>query len=641
MNDSKRRPKGTIVERGFRRCGHHYILAMMIATRIFGSIGGLLVIYYIELALQLPHEVRMHFRAAALVVTANCSLLMLPLALWETRTLRRVIKQFRDGRSVPPEDASQAGREAVTFAARHHWKEAWIVPLTTLVPVLIFLKIIDDASINVLVNITLTVFMGISMALMGTFFAVEHSMKPVVRWLLSKGTVIRYDTLPMGRLRFRFGLCSALIIMTTALMIGTLARQRAADIITDISNQAAAVANLQAHSFYITIAAVAAGVIFSQVLGTSVASRVRSLVEAMERVGSGSLTERLNPAGNDEIDTLARRFNDMVRKLELNHQTIQDLNSNLEDKVRDRTRRLEATLQELRDTQAILTDTARRAGMAEIATGVLHNVGNVLNSINISTTCLSDRLRKSKLVELHRMIEQLQQQDQSIEQFLASQGRAAKLLTYLSTVTTKLEDERAELQDEMARLIEKVGHVKGIVNTQQRYARRVHFHEPVDIVALIEEILAMHQSSVDKHGVEVKTDFGAVPIASLEKTNLVQVLDNLIKNAIEAMSDQPHRELKISAHPSDKDRVTITVTDTGCGIAPEALKNIFSYAFTTKKDGNGFGLHSSALAISGIGGSIRVTSPGLGKGTSFVIDFPLNPEADQKPAKQTAQVSAG
>jgi signal transduction histidine kinase len=628
MNSKAQTTKYRLIERCFERCGAHYILVMMIATRIFGSIGGLLVIYYIELALQLPDEIRMHFRAAALVVTFFACTVMVLLAMWETVTLRRVIETFRAGRPVPPEEASRAGHEAVTFAGRHHWQEAWLVPMTTLVPVLIFLKIADNASANVLMNITLTVFMGISMALMGTFFAVEHAMKPVIHWLLSKGAVIHYDRLPMGRLRFRFGLCSALIIMTTALMIGTLARQRAADIITDISNQAAAVANLQAHSMYITLAAVAAGVVFSQVLGTSVASRVGSLVKAMERVGSGSLTERLNPAGNDEIDTLARRFNDMVRKLELNHQTIQDLNSNLEDKVRDRTRRLEVTLQELRDTQAILTDTARRAGMAEIATGVLHNVGNVLNSINISTTCLSDRLRKSKLADLHRMVGQLNHREGGIERFLTTEGRAEKLLTYLSSIAGKLEEERTELQTEMSRLIEKVGHVKGIVNTQQRYARRVHFHEPVDLIPLIEEIIAMHQSSLERYGIEVRTDFASLPIATLEKTNLVQVLDNLIKNAIEAMHEQSNRVLSISAQLGDKDRVIISVTDTGCGIAPEDLKSIFTYAFTTKSDGNGFGLHSSALAISGIGGSIKVTSSGVGQGATFAVEFPLQPEID-------------
>lgn len=624
-----------MIERIFERVGHHYVLVMMLATRIFGSVGGLLVIYYVELALKLPDNIRLHFRAASVVLVILACTLTVLLALWETRTLRSVIKRIRSGQRISPDEASDAGREAVTFVGTHHWREAWLVPCSTLVPMLVFLRLMDQASFNVLLNVTLTVFMGIAMALMGTFFAVELSMQPVIRWLLSHGTQIRYESLPVGRLRFRFGLCSALIIMVTALMIGTLARQRAADIITDISNQAAAVANLKSHSIYITIAAVATGVMFSQVLGNSVASRVRRLVQAMERVGSGSMTERLHPTGNDEIDTLARRFNDMVRKLELNHQTIQDLNTNLEQKVRDRTRRLEDTLQELRDTQNILTDTARRAGMAEIATGVLHNVGNVLNSVNISTTCLGDKVRKSKLLDLQRTVGQLQEQPEGIEDFLMAEGRARKLLMYLATVTEKLAEEREELQQELSRLTEKVGHVKDIVNTQQRYARRVHFPEPVDLVALIHEILDMHSPSIDRHGVEVVTNFGQIPVASLEKTNLLQMLDNLIKNAIEAMSGHPRRVLTVEAHLSDDDRVVVAVTDTGCGISDSDLKNIFSYGFTTKTNGNGFGLHSSALALSAIGGSIRVTSLGVNRGATFTFDFPLTPEAntgDQEPA---------
>lgn len=619
-----------MIDRIFERLGHHYILVMMLATRIFGSVGGLLVIYYVELALKLPDSVRHHFRSASVVLVILACTLTVLLALWETRKLRSVIKKFRNGQQVAPEEASEAGSEAVTFVAVHHWREAWLVPCSTLLPMLIFLKAMDGASANVLLNVTLTVFMGIAMALMGTFFAVETSMQTVIRWLLSQGTQIRYESLPVGRLRFRFGLCSALIIMTTALMIGTLARQRAADIITDISNQAAAVANLKSHSIYITLAAVATGVVFSQVLGNSVASRVRRLVQAMERVGAGSMTERLHPTGNDEIDTLARRFNDMVRKLELNHQTIQDLNANLEQKVSDRTRRLEDTLQELRDTQVILTDTARRAGMAEIATGVLHNVGNVLNSVNISTTCLGDKVRRSKLLDLRRMIHQLQEQSEGIEEFLSSEGRAPKLLTYLSTVTDKLAAEREELQQELARLTEKVGHVKDIVNTQQRYARRVHFPEPVDLVALIHEILDMHRPSMQRHGVELVTNFGYIPVALLEKTNLVQMLDNLVKNAIEAMSDQPRRVLTVEAHLNDDERVLVAVVDTGCGILEKDLETIFSYGFTTKPDGNGFGLHSSALALSAIGGSIRVASPGPGQGATFSFDFPLTPEANSE-----------
>lgn len=626
-----------MAERLFKRFGHHYILVMMVGTRLFGSIGGLLVIYYVELALQLPAIVRTHFRICSLIVVViGCTLTVL-LALWETRTLRRVINRLRRGRFVSPEDSLAAGREAVTFVGRHHWHEAWLVPSSTLIPVLVALKVLDDAPPNVLINITLTVFMGISMALMSTFFAVEHCMQPVIRWLLERGQEIRYESLPVGKLRFRFGLCSTLIIMTTALMIGTLARQRAADIITDRQNQALAVSNLQAHSLYITCAAVVTGVVFSQVLGNSVASRVGKLVDAMENVGSGSLSQRLQPTGNDEIDTLARRFNEMVGKLELNHQTIQDLNSNLEHKVRDRTRRLEATLQELRDTQTKLTDVARRAGMAEIATGVLHNVGNVLNSINISTACLADGLRKSKIADFQEMVGQLNQQQGRLGQFLTEENRAEKLLAYMSALAGTMLAERETLQGELSRLTDKVGHVKGIISTQQHYARRIHFRERVDLIHLLNEILSMHSASLDKHDVDVQREFADLPIAFLEKANLVQVIDNLVKNAIEAMADNEGRPrvLTVQASLASENRVRIVVTDTGMGIAEENLKTIFSYGFTTKEQGNGFGLHSSALALASIGGTIAASSPGLEQGSTFQIEFPLAPETEAEKTEAT------
>jgi two-component system, NtrC family, sensor kinase len=144
-------------------------------------------------------------------------------------------------------------------------------------------------------------------------------------------------------------------------------------------------------------------VVYSSVLSNSVASRAKMLVQAMERVAAGDLHERVRPTGNDEIDRLARQFNAMVEQLERHDHTIRDLNANLERKVRERTSQLEATLQELQETQTQLTDVAHRAGMAEIATGVLHNVGNALNSVNISTTVLGERLRRSKLDDLERL----------------------------------------------------------------------------------------------------------------------------------------------------------------------------------------------------------------------------------------------
>jgi two-component system, NtrC family, sensor kinase len=621
-----------MAEKLLRRYGHHYILVMMILTRIFGSVGGLLVIYYVELTLEMPAIVRTHFRiSSAVVVVIACSLTVL-LALWQTRSLRDVLRRIDAGEPIDPRQSALAGREAVVFVGQHHRHETWLVPASTLLPVLIYLKLAVDAAPAILLNITVAVFMGIAMALMSTYFAVDHAMQPVVRRLLDCGAQIDYDSLPAGRLKFRFGICSTLIIMTTALMIGTLARQRASDILREPDRETAAqaVADLRNHSMYITVAAVITGVTFSAVLASSVATRVGNLVQAMENVGLGRLSQRVRPTGNDEIDRLARQFNKMLDDLEHNDHTIRDLNQNLERKVRDRTEQLEAALRQLRATQTQLTDLAHSAGMAEIATGVLHNVGNVLNSVNISAALVCDRLRNSRLEDLQRAMARLSSHRHELATFLAADGRAIKLVDYLTTINSKLDSERDELLRELELLNDKVEHIKSVIAAQQNYARRVTYREEIAPEKLVSDVLAMHGPSLSKHHIEVRTEFRKVPRVLLEKNKLVQVLDNLVKNALESMRDSqsPVRTLTIALWSLSEERIRISVHDTGSGIEPEHLKQIFNYGFTTKRAGNGFGLHSSALAISELGGTIKVASPGPGRGATFTIEFPMRSPAE-------------
>lgn len=630
-----------MVQRLFQRWGEHYIVVMMIITRVFGTVGGLLVIYYTELTLDLPDQIRMHFRIASVaVVIVACTATVL-LALWETRTLRRVLKRIRVGGQPEDQEEIAAGREAFSFVSRHHQHEAWLVPCTTLVPVLILLKLLDNASVTVMLNITLAVFMGISMALMSTFFVVEHFMQPVIRCLLDQGIPINYESLPAGRLQFRFRLCFTLIILTTAIMIGTLAQQRAADIISHPENQLQAVRVLQTHSGYITVAAVLTGLVYSGLLASSVAGRADRLVQAMDRVREGNLSERVRPTGNDEIDRLARQFNHMVGALEHHDRTIRDLNVNLERKVAQRTSELEQTVQALRDAQRKLTDLAHHAGMAEVATGVLHNVGNVLNSVNISSTILSDRIRKSKLEDLTRLTLRVPQSPAEIHAFLRDEARGEKLVEYLRKISSRLNDERTELLGELDLLIERVGHIREIITAQQDNARGGAFREYIDLRELVENALKMYGPSCEARDIQVITEYADIPQAFLEKGKFAPVLDNVIKNAIEAMEAQEcaRRVLTIRIHLADSQSARITVTDTGCGIRPEHLENLFNYGFTTKARGNGFGLHASALAMSAIGGTIDVHSDGPGQGTSFILDVPLHTDHGQSESKARSSPS--
>ncbi|HET6883507.1 MAG TPA: hypothetical protein VFI31_25370, partial [Pirellulales bacterium] len=246
-------------ERLLQRFGPHYILAIMWITRACASIGGLGLLYYVNLSLKLPDRIRYHFEVVSLVLVAFAVTVTVFLALWETRHLREVIRRIRSRRPVERELGQKAGREAVVFSGRHHRFESWVVPSTTLAPLLTYLKVVDDASITVLINVSLAAFMATVMVLMSTYFLIGSCMRPVIAYLLKHGVDIGFDSIPVSKLQGRMNISFALIILTTALMIGTLANQRATDMVGHPETQTEAVANLRQHTTYITIGAVLIG----------------------------------------------------------------------------------------------------------------------------------------------------------------------------------------------------------------------------------------------------------------------------------------------------------------------------------------------------------------------------------------------
>jgi two-component system NtrC family sensor kinase len=603
----------------------------------------LLVVYYINLTVTFPEPMQTRFVTACAVVVVVALVLSLLLARWETRHLCTALKLLRDGQMPDHETAIKAGREAVIFPVRHHKNEAWLVPCTTLLPVLLLLRYVDHADMATLGNVTLAVFMGIGLALMSTFFVIERLMQPVVRYLLDRDVPIDFDRLPTNRLQARLNLCFGLIILISALMIGTLARQRAADIIQQPDNQNAAVANLRNHTTYITLAAIFVGLAFSTAISQSVASRVARLVQAMKRVERGSFSEELRATGNDEIDNLTRQFNSMVQRLAQHDATIRDLNMNLERKVEERTlslrllhaeldqrnNELETALTDVKEMQSQLVDVAHRAGMTEIATGVLHNVGNVLNSVNVSISVINESVRKSKSSSVARVAALMREQAPALAA-ATSDPKIQKLPEYLDLLSGSLAEEQRQVESEVSNLMEKVQHIKNIISAQQNYTRRVCFQEAIDLHHLIEDLLSMHGPAISKNEVKVERNFASLPKVTIEKSKLLQVLDNLIKNALESMQiteREAQHVLRITSQSEDQE-LSITIADTGHGITEEQLKCIFRFGFTTKTNGNGFGLHSSAIAMNEMGGAIRVHSGGVGQGAVFTITLPLKSPAE-------------
>jgi PAS domain S-box-containing protein len=279
--------------------------------------------------------------------------------------------------------------------------------------------------------------------------------------------------------------------------------------------------------------------------------------------------------------------------------------------------------EELERVHKQLLVASRQAGMAEVATNVLHNVGNVLNSVNVSASIVSDRIRKSKCAGLARVTALLSEHASDLTSFLSgAQGK--HLPVYLQELAVELLAERDMASAELDELRGNVEHIKEIVAMQQSYARRSGLTEIVDIRTLVEDGLRMNKGAFSRHGVSLVRDFQEVPLITVDKHKVLQILVNVIRNAKYACDESSGPEKRVTVRVRATDgTMLIAVIDTGVGIPPENLERIFSHGFTTRKDGHGFGLHSCALAAKELGGSLQGESAGAGQGATFTLTLPL------------------
>ncbi|KRA27393.1 histidine kinase [Pseudomonas sp. Root569] len=311
---------------------------------------------------------------------------------------------------------------------------------------------------------------------------------------------------------------------------------------------------------------------------------------------------------------LLRSFSEINRV----NRALQAANETLEQRVERRT-------QQLKDAQSELMDSARQAGMAEIATNVLHNVGNVLNSVNISADLVTRTLRNSKARGLGKAMQLLNEHPGDLGTFLTEDAKGKLLPGYLNQLVDAIALEQQGMADELTQLSKSVDHIKDIVSTQQSYAGASSLLEPVDIGALMDDALRMNAGALSRHHVTVVKEYAQVPQILGDKHRLLLIMVNLISNAKYAMtglSDRP-RQMTLTVLPGADDTLKISVKDDGEGIPPENMIRIFTHGFTTRKEGHGFGLHSCALAAVEMNGQLSAHSDGPGRGAVFTLTIPL------------------
>jgi PAS domain S-box-containing protein len=292
--------------------------------------------------------------------------------------------------------------------------------------------------------------------------------------------------------------------------------------------------------------------------------------------------------------------------------------------LRDISARKESA-EELERVHKQLMTASRQAGMAEVATNVLHNVGNILNSVNISASLVIERVKQSKAPGVSRVAALLQEQGAGLAEFIAHDERGKRIPEYLTSLGEQLLSDQKMALVELASLRDNLEHIKDTVAMQQSYAKLCGVTETVAVVDLVEDSLRLNAGAFVRHGVTLQREFGEVPPITVDKHKVLQILVNLVRNAKYACDESGKSDklitLRVEKAPAG---VRICVIDNGVGIPAENMSRLFTHGFTTRADGHGFGLHSGALAAQELGGSLRVTSEGPGHGATFILELPFD-----------------
>jgi PAS domain S-box-containing protein len=297
---------------------------------------------------------------------------------------------------------------------------------------------------------------------------------------------------------------------------------------------------------------------------------------------------------------------------------------------RDITERKRAE-EEMKRLHRELLDISHQAGMAEVATSVLHNIGNVLNSVNVACSLVAEKIRKSRIENVQKIAEVLRLNAHDLGHFFHHDPMGKKMPDFIWKLSQRLAEDQKVVLGELGKLASNIDHIKEIVTVQQAYAKNPGgIRETLPVSSLLEDALRMNEAALTRHHVEVVREYEDVPPVCLEKHKVLQILLNLVSNAKYAISDNGRELKQLKVRVSrDSDRVLVSLADNGVGISPENMTRIFAYGFTTKKNGHGFGLHSGVLAAKEMGGQLRAMSDGLGKGATFTLELPLAPPSTE------------
>jgi signal transduction histidine kinase/DNA-binding LacI/PurR family transcriptional regulator len=279
-------------------------------------------------------------------------------------------------------------------------------------------------------------------------------------------------------------------------------------------------------------------------------------------------------------------------------------------------------LEKLESSYQKLAEQAHREGMADISSEILHNTGNILNSVNASVHLMKDVIDNSAINDLIKANRMLEENLDDIEDFINHNPKGKKLFHFYIGLGSSFTELQNQLLHYINRLDNKVQSINEIIAAQQNYAGVIEIMEELDITSVVNDAIKLFSESLDNYRIQVVKEYRDVPKVMAQRMKLFPILINIISNAEEAMFDNPEKERKLifTIH-GDSQGKYIRVTDNGCGIPADSLDKIFKNGSVIQNDHYGFGLYRCAKYMSEMGGKIWAESPGPGKGTTIVIQF--------------------
>jgi sensor domain CHASE-containing protein/signal transduction histidine kinase len=316
----------------------------------------------------------------------------------------------------------------------------------------------------------------------------------------------------------------------------------------------------------------------------TLSAEVSDIGKGNSRLVSPSLTER-----NDEIGLVSRFFQTAFDQLEV--------------------------------AQISLVKASHEAGMASVAREVLHNAGNVFNSIRVAIGQLHSIAANSKILRLQESVALLNENKEDLDRYTKEDPKGSKVLPFLTALSDRLVDDHKHSLSELDDLSGSVAHMGEVILAQYTFASPMSQQEEVFLAPIVEESARIVQKSLQHHGVNLELSLEPEVKASCFPPLLIRVLVNLLTNAKDAVQcrEAGDRTIKMQLKRLPQGGVSLLVQDNGEGVEVHDATRIFSNGFTTKPNGSGYGLHYCANTLREMGWSIRMESAGPGTGASFVL----------------------